>query len=165
MLMSPDVYPPNGYTARASNEQHPNNNYLPSVSYSLDHLDRLDYQVPSRSFDLAQVMIFFSLVYYYRFSHFSLIFFFCHVYPLQGPEMLSYQPNSESCLIGCYNTEETKNFHRQQVNCFDGHQSGFCVPYAFITQRLLDQGIVLTDRKGSNRSQQPQVQNENVSCL
>lgn len=29
--------------------------------------------------------------------------------------MLSYQPNSESCLIGCYNTEETKNFHRQRV--------------------------------------------------
>lgn len=47
MLMSPDVYPPNGYLPRASNDQHPNNNYLPSVSYSLDHLDRLDYQVTS----------------------------------------------------------------------------------------------------------------------
>lgn len=41
--------------------------------------------------------------------------FIFHVYLLQGPEMLSYQPNSESCLIGCYNMEETKNFHRQQV--------------------------------------------------
>ncbi|KAM7410747.1 hypothetical protein PAMA_020945 [Pampus argenteus] len=74
MMMSPDVYPPNGYVSRGSNDQHPGNNYLPSVSYSLDHLDRLDYQ---------------------------------------GPEM--YQPNSESCLIGCYNTEEMepKNFPRQ----------------------------------------------------
>lgn len=49
VLMSPDVYPPNGYMARAPSEQHHNNNYLPSVSYSLDHLDRLDYQVPSSS--------------------------------------------------------------------------------------------------------------------
>lgn len=45
MMMSPDVYPPNGYLGRSSNDQHPGNNYLPSVSYSLDHLDRLDYQV------------------------------------------------------------------------------------------------------------------------
>lgn len=45
MMMSPDVYPPNGYLPRPSNDQHPSNNYLPSVSYSLDHLDRLDYQV------------------------------------------------------------------------------------------------------------------------
>uniref|UniRef100_UPI0037E7D920 uncharacterized protein n=1 Tax=Semicossyphus pulcher TaxID=241346 RepID=UPI0037E7D920 len=76
MMMSPDVYSPNGYLPR-SNDQHLSNNYLPSVSYSLDHLDRLDYQ--------------------------------------QGPEMLPYQPNSESCLIGCYNTDEMepKNFPRQ----------------------------------------------------
>lgn len=45
MMMSPDVYPPGGYLARPSNDQQPNINYLPSVSYSLDHLDRLDYQV------------------------------------------------------------------------------------------------------------------------
>ncbi len=45
MMMSPDVYPPNGYLPRSSNDQHLGNNYLPSVSYSLDHLDRLDYQV------------------------------------------------------------------------------------------------------------------------
>lgn len=34
---------------------------------------------------------------------------------LQVPEMLPYQPNSESCLIGCYNTEEMepKDFSRQ----------------------------------------------------
>lgn len=34
---------------------------------------------------------------------------------LQGPEMLTYQPNSESCLIGCYNTDEMeqKNFPGQ----------------------------------------------------
>ncbi|KAK2850898.1 hypothetical protein Q5P01_007174 [Channa striata] len=76
MMMSPDVYTPNGYLPRSLNDQHPGNHYLPSVSYSLDHLDRLDYQ---------------------------------------GPEMVSYQPNSESCLIGCYNTEEMdpKNFPRQ----------------------------------------------------
>lgn len=45
MMMSPDVYAPNGYLPRSSNDQHPGNSYLPSVSYSLDHLDRLDYQV------------------------------------------------------------------------------------------------------------------------
>ncbi|CAK6977201.1 uncharacterized protein LOC122981750 [Scomber scombrus] len=72
MMMSPDVYPPNGYLPRGSNDQHPGNTYLPSVSYSLDHLDRLDYQ---------------------------------------GPESLPYQPNSESCLIGCYNTEEMEPNH------------------------------------------------------
>lgn len=44
MMMPPDVYPPNGYLPRL-NEQHLGNNFLPSVSYSLDHLDRLDYQV------------------------------------------------------------------------------------------------------------------------
>lgn len=29
--------------------------------------------------------------------------------------MLPYQPNSESCLIGCYSTEqmEPKDFHRE----------------------------------------------------
>ncbi|XP_029994318.1 uncharacterized protein LOC115422246 [Sphaeramia orbicularis] len=77
MMIPPDVYPSNGYLSRGSgDQQHPANSYLPSVSYSLDHLDRLDYQ---------------------------------------GPEMSSYQPNSESCLIGCYNTEEVepKRFHRQ----------------------------------------------------
>lgn len=26
----------------------------------------------------------------------------------QGQEMLPYQPNSESCLIGCYNSEEAE---------------------------------------------------------
>lgn len=45
MMMPPNAYPTNGYLARSSNEQHPGDNYLPSVSYSLDHLDRLDYQV------------------------------------------------------------------------------------------------------------------------
>ncbi|KAK2898157.1 uncharacterized protein [Channa argus] len=76
MLMSPDVYTPNGYLPRSLNDQHTGNHYLPSVSYSLDHLDRLDYQCP---------------------------------------EMVPYQPNSESCLIGCYNTEEMEpdNFPRQ----------------------------------------------------
>ncbi|KAL3975082.1 hypothetical protein ACER0C_023708 [Sarotherodon galilaeus] len=76
MMMPPDAYPPNGYLPRSSNDQHPGNNYLPSVSYSLDHLDRLDYR---------------------------------------GQEMLHYQPNSESCLIGCYGAEEVdpKNFPRQ----------------------------------------------------
>ncbi|KAL3064813.1 hypothetical protein OYC64_000945 [Pagothenia borchgrevinki] len=76
MMMS-DVYPPNGYLPISSNDQHQGNSYLPSVSYSLDHLDRLDYQTP---------------------------------------EMLPYQPNSESCLIGCYNTEEMEpnHFSRQQ---------------------------------------------------
>ncbi|XP_034721529.1 PDZ domain-containing protein 4-like [Etheostoma cragini] len=87
MMMSPDVYNPpsgylcrssneqhlgNSYLSRSSNEQHLGNSYLPSVSYSLDHLDRLDYQ---------------------------------------GPEMLPYQPNSESCLIGCYSTEEMEPNH------------------------------------------------------
>lgn len=45
----------------------------------------------------------------YTNSHSDLFFLF------QGPEMLPYQPNSESCLIGCYNTEEMepKNFPRQ----------------------------------------------------
>ncbi|XP_041861087.1 uncharacterized protein LOC121652381 [Melanotaenia boesemani] len=76
MMMSPDVYPPNGYIPTSPNDQHPGNNYLPSVSYSLDHLDRLEYQ---------------------------------------GPEMMPYQPNSESCLIGCYSAEEVepKTFPRQ----------------------------------------------------
>ncbi|XP_037335504.2 uncharacterized protein LOC119222746 [Pungitius pungitius] len=76
MMMPPNVYPPNGYLARSSNEQHLGDNYLPSVSYSLDHLDRLDYQ---------------------------------------RPEMLPYQPNSESCLIGCYSPEEMepKDFHQE----------------------------------------------------
>ncbi|XP_068454074.1 uncharacterized protein [Clinocottus analis] len=72
MMMSPDVYPPTGYSSRSSSDQHPGSNYLPSVSYSLDHLDRLDYQ---------------------------------------GSEMLPYQPNSESCLIGCYNTDEMEQQH------------------------------------------------------
>ncbi|XP_065817544.1 uncharacterized protein [Labrus bergylta] len=83
MMMSPDGYAPNGYLAR-SNDQHPGNSYLPSVSYSLDHLDRLDYQ--------------------------------------QAPEMLPYQPSSESCLIGCYNTEEMESNHFQR-------QSEYCPPW------------------------------------
>ncbi|KAM6925389.1 uncharacterized protein FYW49_005542 [Xenentodon cancila] len=76
IMMSPDVYPPNGYLPTSSSDQHPGNNYLPSVSYSLDHLDRLEYQ---------------------------------------GPEMMPCQPNSESCLIGCYSSEEVepKGFPRQ----------------------------------------------------
>uniref|UniRef100_A0A3Q3EJY1 Serine/arginine repetitive matrix protein 1-like n=1 Tax=Labrus bergylta TaxID=56723 RepID=A0A3Q3EJY1_9LABR len=82
MMMSPDGYAPNGYLAR-SNDQHPGNSYLPSVSYSLDHLDRLDYQ---------------------------------------APEMLPYQPSSESCLIGCYNTEEMESNHFQR-------QSEYCPPW------------------------------------
>ncbi|XP_068199060.1 uncharacterized protein [Antennarius striatus] len=44
MMMSSDVYPPNGYLARSSDDHLTNSHYLPSVSYSLDHLDRLDYQ-------------------------------------------------------------------------------------------------------------------------
>ncbi|XP_038134280.1 uncharacterized protein LOC119778911 [Cyprinodon tularosa] len=73
MMLSSDVYPTN-YLPTASNDQHPGNNYLPSVSYSLDHLDRLDYQ---------------------------------------SPEMLPHQPSSESCLIGCYSSEEGTSFPRQ----------------------------------------------------
>lgn len=68
MLISPDVYPPNSYTAR-TNDQHPNSNYLPSVSYSLDHLDRLDYQVPSCQSILTQVKtfsLFCLFVFFYR---------------------------------------------------------------------------------------------------
>lgn len=45
MLMQPEVYSSNGYMPTSSDERHPCNSYLPSVSYSLDHLDRLDYQV------------------------------------------------------------------------------------------------------------------------
>ncbi|XP_077410572.1 uncharacterized protein LOC144040328 [Vanacampus margaritifer] len=78
-LMSPDTYPTNGYLSRGSSTQHHTTNYLPSVSYSLDHLDRLDYQ---------------------------------------APEMQAYQPNSESCLLGCYNFEEIENnFSRQSNYC------------------------------------------------
>ncbi|KAM4563763.1 uncharacterized protein PAE49_011757 [Odontesthes bonariensis] len=72
MMMSPDVYAPNGYLPTSSNNQHPGSNYLPSVSYSLDHLDQLEYQ---------------------------------------GAEMMPYQPNSESCLIGCYSAEEVERNH------------------------------------------------------
>ncbi|KAF7646915.1 hypothetical protein LDENG_00180710 [Lucifuga dentata] len=74
VIMSPDIYPPNSCLPRPS--QHPGSNYLPSVSYSLDHLDRLDYQAAG---------------------------------------MLTYQPTSENCLIGCYNTEgvEPEGFPRQ----------------------------------------------------
>lgn len=46
MMGPPDVYPPSAYLPRPPNDQH-TNNYLPSVSYSLDHLDRLEYQVTS----------------------------------------------------------------------------------------------------------------------
>ncbi|KAM8829617.1 uncharacterized protein ACB058_018161 [Synchiropus picturatus] len=74
MMVTHDIFPTNGYMSRGSNEQHQPTNYLPSVSYSLDHLDRLEYQ---------------------------------------GSEMLPFQPNSESCLVGCYNTEvDPKNFGR-----------------------------------------------------
>ncbi|XP_054654949.1 uncharacterized protein LOC129194064 [Dunckerocampus dactyliophorus] len=68
VMMSPDTYP--------TSQHHHGSNYLPSVSYSLDHLDRLD---------------------------------------CQAPEMSAYQPNSESCLLGCYNSEqmEHKNFSKQ----------------------------------------------------
>lgn len=47
MMGPPDVYPPSAYLPQPPNNQHANNNYLPSVSYSLDHLDRLEYQVTS----------------------------------------------------------------------------------------------------------------------
>lgn len=63
--------------------------------------------------------------------------FILHVFPLQGPEMLSYQPSSESCLIGCYNTEEPKNFHRQQVIVL-------MVLCTLFIQLFTDQGIALT---------------------
>ncbi|XP_014824033.1 PREDICTED: uncharacterized protein LOC106904275 isoform X1 [Poecilia mexicana] len=104
MMMSPDVYPPNGYLPTASNDQHPGNNYLPSVSYSLDHLDRLDYQ---------------------------------------GPEMLPYQRNSESCLIGCYSSEEgkPKSFPRQV------HESDYHPPWrpdrplSYLPLSELDSGL------------------------
>ncbi|XP_061621171.1 uncharacterized protein LOC133473516 isoform X2 [Phyllopteryx taeniolatus] len=78
LMMSQDIYPTNGYMSRGSSTQHHATNYLPGVSYSLDHLDRLDYQ---------------------------------------APEMSAYQPTSESCLLGCYNTGETeqKNSSRQVV--------------------------------------------------
>lgn len=66
--------------------------------------------------------------------------FIFHVYLLQGPEMLSYQPNSESCLIGCYNMEETKNFHRQQVFVL---MVFFCALFCVTIQRLLVQGVTL----------------------
>lgn len=47
-MMGPaDGYPPSAYLPRAASDQHSTNNYLPSVSYSLDHLDRLEYQVTS----------------------------------------------------------------------------------------------------------------------
>ncbi|KAM9828277.1 uncharacterized protein LOC133149984 isoform X2 [Syngnathus typhle] len=46
LLMSPDIFPTNGYLSRGSRTQHHTTNYLPSVSYSLDHLDRLDDQAP-----------------------------------------------------------------------------------------------------------------------
>lgn len=45
LIISPDIYPPNGYLPRLSGDQRTGSNYLPSVSYSLDHLDTLDYQV------------------------------------------------------------------------------------------------------------------------
>lgn len=47
LMGPPDVYPPSAYLPRPPSDQHPNSNYLPSVSYSLDHLDRLEYQVTS----------------------------------------------------------------------------------------------------------------------
>ncbi|XP_031694807.1 uncharacterized protein LOC116377338 isoform X1 [Anarrhichthys ocellatus] len=100
MMMSPNVYSPNGYLPRSSNDQHPGNSYLPSVSYSLDHLDRLDYQV---IYSILNLCLWVTYIYSDK------------VFLFQGQEMLPYQPNSESCLIGCYNTEEMepKNFPRQ----------------------------------------------------
>lgn len=68
--------------------------------------------------------------------------FMSHVYLLQGPEMLSYQPNSESCLIGCYNTEEAKNFHRQQVFVLLLLLL-FCALVCVTRQRLVVQGVTL----------------------
>lgn len=48
MLGAADVYPPSAYLPRPAHAQHANShNYLPSVSYSLDHLDRLEFQVTS----------------------------------------------------------------------------------------------------------------------
>ncbi|XP_051914716.1 uncharacterized protein LOC127596363 isoform X1 [Hippocampus zosterae] len=76
-----------GYLSRGSTSQHHTTNYLPNVSYSLDHLDRLDYQVPAMS---------------------------------------SYHPNSESCLLGCYNSGEmNKNFSRQSNYCAPWRPLGY----------------------------------------
>lgn len=100
MMLSSDVYPTN-YLPTASNDQHPGNNYLPSVSYSLDHLDRLDYQVVLGFLLSDETLFDFSGCH----SHLWLL--------LQGPEMLPHQPSSESCLIGCYSSEEGTSFPRQ----------------------------------------------------
>jgi len=58
MMMSPDVYTPNGYLPTSSNNQHLGNSYLPSVSYSLDHLDRLEYQVSLVFIVLISVVVY-----------------------------------------------------------------------------------------------------------
>ncbi|XP_077577835.1 uncharacterized protein LOC144199831 [Stigmatopora nigra] len=88
LMMSPEIYPTNGYQFRGSNTQHHATNYLPSVSYSLDHLDRLDFQ---------------------------------------APEMSAHQPNSESCLLGCYNSGEMeqKHFSRQSNYYSTWHPMGY----------------------------------------
>ncbi|XP_069383703.1 uncharacterized protein [Paralichthys olivaceus] len=101
MMIPPDVYAPSGYPPRSSNDQHPGSSYLPTVSYSLDHLDRLDYQ---------------------------------------GPEMMPYQPNSESCLIGCYNAEgmEHKNFSRQSDYCHPWRPDR---PLGYLPLSELDSGL------------------------
>lgn len=127
MMMSPDVFPPNGYLPRLANEQHSGNNYLPSVSYSLDHLDRLDYQVIYCILFWMYVCVcsnsFYRLLLYTRIVINVDLFIFWPLFLFQGPEMLPYQPNSESCLIGCYNTDEIP----RQVAIFSDLHSYFSI--------------------------------------
>lgn len=47
MMRPPDIYLPSAYLPPPHNELHTGSSYLPSVSYSLDHLDRLEFQVTS----------------------------------------------------------------------------------------------------------------------
>ncbi|XP_057686593.1 uncharacterized protein LOC130912485 [Corythoichthys intestinalis] len=98
LMMSPEIYPTNGYQFRGSSTQHHATNYLPSVSYSLDHLDRLDFE---------------------------------------APEMSAHQPNSESCLLGCYNSGEMeqKNFSRQS-NYFSTWRPLGYIPVNDVDNRL-----------------------------
>ncbi|KAJ3586056.1 hypothetical protein NHX12_012457 [Muraenolepis orangiensis] len=49
MMMTPELCLANDYRPSMSADQPSANSYLPTVSYSLDHLDRLDYQVAHSS--------------------------------------------------------------------------------------------------------------------
>lgn len=73
--------------------------------------------------------------YYYTLQKYSIYI----VLLFQGPEMLPYQPNSESCLIGCYNTEEVepKDFPRQVANSSDLHHYYFISQYQLCALVLL----------------------------